>query len=376
MKALRVALVHPYVLAEVQRGGERYLDDLAIYLAAAGHHVDVITSARHGRGVEIVDGVTYRRRLRVAHPALARRHISPMETFGPVALTELLRRRYDIVHALTPSTALCARATGHRTVYTTLGAPTHEQVIGRPNHLRLLRAAVRFSNRTTAVSHAAARLTESITGYRCDGLYPGVRFDQFTPDLAPREGPPVILFASDLSEPRKGLAVLAAAFAHILNEHPDARLQLAGPGDSTAALQSLEPEIRQRVVPAIDDLGPSQVPIAKLYPRATVTVLPSRWEAFGLVLVESLACGTPVVCNRDGGMVEIVSRPDVGRVAEWGDVAGLSAAVLETIALARRRETPAICVDHARGWDWQTVVGPTHEQLYAELVGSSSRRAR
>jgi phosphatidylinositol alpha-mannosyltransferase len=298
-----------------------------------------------------------------------------METFGPVAFTELLRRRYDIVHALTPSTALCARATGHRTVYTTLGAPTHEQLIGRPNHLRLLRAAVRFSNCTTAVSHAAARLTESITGYPCYGLYPGVRFDQFAPDLAPRDGPPAILFASDLSEPRKGLALLMAAFVHVLDVHPDARLQLAGPGDRTDALQTLDSDVRQRVSSAIDNLGPTQVPIAKVYPRATVTVLPSRWEAFGLVLVESLACGTPVVCNDEGGMIEIVDRPSVGRVAQWGDVGGLSAALLETIALARRPETPRLCVEHARSWDWETIVGPAHERLYLDVVRNGRRTA-
>ena len=57
-----------------------------------------------------------------------------------------------------------------------------------------------------------------------------------------------------------------------------------------------------------------------------MTVLPSWGETFGMVLVESLASGTPVVCNDDGGMTSIVTDPAVGRIARSEDAHAWSVA--------------------------------------------------
>ena len=99
--ALRIALVHPYAWPDVRRGGERYLDDLAWYLSEVGHDVDVITGTEGASSVS--EGrVSSRRRHHVLPGALRRRGVSPVDTFGLIALPSLVRRRYDVVHALTP----------------------------------------------------------------------------------------------------------------------------------------------------------------------------------------------------------------------------------------------------------------------------------
>ena len=392
MGRLRVALVHPFSWPEVRRGGERLLHDLAWYLARAGHRVDVITGAWAGPSVERTpEGATVRRyQLRELAP-LRRIHAGPLETFGAVALGALLRRRYDVVHSLTPTGVLAARLSGHRCVYTVLGHPTAEDFAMQPGSRRLFGAAVRAAGVTVALSDSAARQVELLGGCPARVVAPGVRLDQFSPDLEPRSGPVRILFPSDASEIRKGVHHALAALPLVRKRHPDARLVLCGPGEPDWALEGLgatASEVLARADPlAVAGLGaegpaalaaterlpdvlPGQLP--SLCRGATVTVLPSWQEAFGLVLAESLACGTPVASYAEAGMLDVVDRPEIGRTAPFGDVAELANAISDAVDLARQPETPARCAEHARQWGWDEAVGPAHEEIYRSLVGGKA----
>jgi phosphatidylinositol alpha-mannosyltransferase len=359
---LRVALVHPYYWPEVRRGGERYLADLAWYLGQAGHLVDVITGTTGPSVATTDDTVTIRRY----------HHTGGAATFGIVAAGVLARRRYDAVQALTPPTAIASRLSGHRTVFSTLGHPG--DVYGVGQHA-LFAGAVRAAQVTTAPSASAATRVSWFAGRHATVLPPGVRLDRFTPSLEPRLGPPTILFPSDGTEERKGLAHAVAALAHVLDGRPETRLLIAGPGGD-AWVGSHLGAYGSKVADAVDVLGevdPDDMP--QLYRSATVTVLPSWSEAFGLVLIESLACGTPVVCTDEGGMPEIVTDDGVGRVAgRAGDVAALAAALDAAVDLAAGPETPVHCVAHARQWGWQEAIGPRHTELYRSLVGSGGMR--
>jgi phosphatidylinositol alpha-mannosyltransferase len=364
---LRVALLHPYAWPAVRRGGERYLADLAWYLASRGHRVEVVT----GPGADPPAPEVVLRPARPPRPgALARRGVTEVETFGLAALPRLLRR-HDVVHALVPSAALAARLAGQRTLYTVLGYPTPELVARFPRAQRaLLRRAVRMAHVCAALSASAADAVRRTFG-RADVavLSPGVRLDVFAPDLRPRAGPPRVLFPAYAANPHKGLPVLLGAFATLLRRFPDARLELAGPGDASWALVAADPAVRAAVAP----LGPGTLDdLPARYRAATVTALPSTYEAFGLVLVESLASGTPVVCaTTASGAGEVVSSPAVGRIVPFGDAEALARALEETILLARDPATPARCREHARRFGWEEAVGPAHEALYLALAGRS-----
>ena len=260
---------------------------------------------------------------------------------------------------------------GHRTVFTTLGIRDHGAFAGKRADWVAFRAAVRLAHVTTAVSQAAAQRVTELTGLPAVALYAGVRTDRFPTEVAPRSGPPRLLFASDRSERRKGLRVLLAAMGRVLDRHPDARLVLAAPGEDPDAY-ALLPDGGARVRAAVDDLG-ADVDLPALYRSATVTVLPSSHEALGLVLIESLASGTPVVACPGGGPAEVVRTPDVGRLARFGDAGDLAHALLEVIELARRPGTAARCAAHAERWDWATRVGPEHEALYERVAAGSTR---
>jgi phosphatidylinositol alpha-mannosyltransferase len=113
--------------------------------------------------------------------------------------------------------------------------------------------------------------------------------------------------------------------------------------------------------------------LTSAYADAWVTVLPSVSEAFGLVLVESLASGTPVVGSALGGIAEIVDRPEVGRLFEDRTPDALARAVLEALELAEDPDTVDAC--RARAADYsQDRCTDAYARLYAELVEGSPRR--
>lgn len=355
---MRIALLHPFSWPEVRRGGERYCHDLAWWLSGAGHEVDYVTGGRRHE-VERVDGA---RLVRLAHPHPRRldARVTRLDSFGAAALPWLAAHRYDIVHAMVPTAALAARLTAQRCVYTAIGHPRPLLAPERRKDRAVLRQAIRRATIATALSASAADSAWELAGRRPQVLTPGVRLDVFTSNLRARTGPPRLLFPADANDRRKRLAVALAAMPAVLGSLPDARLVVAGGG----ALPDGLPDAVRR---AVDVVGLGEVgDLAARYQNATVTVLPSLDEAFGLVLVESLACGTPVVASRSGGMPEIVAS-GVGGLATPDDPTALAAAIIEAVALARDPATPHRCAEHAAQWGWD-VVGPRHVAAYREAT--------
>ncbi|HEV2994192.1 MAG TPA: glycosyltransferase family 4 protein [Acidimicrobiia bacterium] len=366
---MRIALVHPYPWPEVRRGAERYLDDLSWYLASRGHDVEVVTGTHDRPRTERTDdGVTIRYRRHLWAGRGERLGVTPIETFGVAALPPLLERRAEVVHAFTPSGALAGRLSGRPTVFTVLGHPDVEQLPSARVPWLLWRAAVRAANVTATLSAASAEALDETMGRRGVVLSPGVRLERFAPDLAPRTGAPRLLFAGSLADRRKRADLAVAAFGRVLERHPDARLTLSGEGDGSWALAATRSERVRRAVDVVGAGRPADLPAQ--YRAATVTVLPAEHEAFGLVLVESLACGTPVVCVASGGMPEIVGDEGAGVVASAATPDAVADAAERAIAMAAEPSTATTCVARARQWGWQETIGPAHEAIYEQLVAT------
>jgi phosphatidylinositol alpha-mannosyltransferase len=360
---MRVALVHPYTWPGVRRGAERYLHDLSRWLHDRGHEVDVVTGPTEPHpdlpvGPRLVP-------LQVRVPTRLRQYdVTALDTFGASALPYLLRHRYDVVHSLVPSGGLAAALALQPSVYSVLG---HPSPANPPRHgwsRQLLIRGIRAVRLPAALSASAADGVAALTGRRPVVLSPGVRLTDFPVKQPGPRRPPVLLFNGYAGDPRKRLVVLLAALPALLEEHPDLRLQLGGGGDPSEALDQLDAGVREVVLPVLDDLGPGVVgDVPGRYQGATVSVLPSVDEAFGLVLVESLASGTPVVCSRSGGMPEIVT-PEVGRVVAPDSAASLADGIRVALELAIDPRTPERCAERAALWGWD-VVGPLHELAYA-----------
>ena len=133
-----------------------------------------------------------------------------------------------------------------------------------------------------------------------------------------------VLFAGKLAH-FKGVDVLIDAARLYEGECPDEILTLiAGEGELADQLRKQAEGYRLRGVHFLGHLDVSQ--LRGLYSTANVCVMPSRREPFGLVAIEALACGTPVIATNQGGLPDIINN-DVGALVEVDDAFGLSAAI-------------------------------------------------
>ncbi|HEX4868581.1 MAG TPA: glycosyltransferase family 4 protein [Acidimicrobiales bacterium] len=357
---LRIVLTHVCAWPEVRRGTERYLHELGAALAAAGHDVAILTTTPGpaGRGVERGVPVRYLHRRHV----LRRRFgdLSDEVAFGGQALATLGAARLDVWHAMGTADAAAAaflgRVRGVCSVYTDHGFPYRPSRQRRPDR-RLHDSVVAHVDRYVCVSEAAGQALVEGYGRAPDVISGGVDLDRFSPGSS-RHHRPVLLFAGDADESRKNLPLLARAIAALRAGGQDVELWVAGPGDQRRAVADTGlPADAVRLLGTVDPDA-----LVELYRSAWVTVLPARAEAFGLVLVESLACGTPVVALDEGGPRDIV-RPGIGLLAAEG-VDDLAAAGAEAIDLAAAADTVERCRSAAQAWDWRTAIVPRLERLY------------
>ncbi len=194
----------------------------------------------------------------------------------------------------------------------------------------------------------------------------GVRLDRFSP--AVRDEVPTLLYSGALDVPRKGVPVLLEAIAIVAKTEPSVRLLLSGSGDVSKVLAAAPKAAQERT----DWLGVGELEdLPRRYASAWATVLPSTDEAFGLVVVESLAAGTPIVVSNRAALPELV-QPGIGAASPYKDPVALAQACLEVLELARDPSTSERCRAAAGRYDWDRVVAPEIEALY---LGSERDKA-
>ncbi|HEV2753544.1 MAG TPA: glycosyltransferase, partial [Solirubrobacteraceae bacterium] len=240
------------------------------------------------------------------------------------------------------------------------GLPRPEGAVGRGGALAAARRVAAGVDAVVAISAAVAEGVGCLLGVRARVIHPGVDLQAFAPG-GRRAEEPTLYCAAALDDPRKQADVLLGAFARVRRGRPQTRLLLERPADPTLAAR-LAGQAGVRLAPAACD----DATLRERYRAAWVSVLPSRAEAFGLVLAEGLACGTPGVGTREGGIPEVVDDPGVGRLFVPGDEGDLARALLEALDLAADPATPARCRAHARAFDQRRCVAK-HVALYREL---------
>ncbi len=362
---MRIALTHAFCWPEVRRGAERFVPMLGRALARRGHEV-LHLSAAWEPGVEEAGGVRTvklprRRSGDYAHEA----------DFGRRLLGELTRRRLDAVHSLGRHDAVASiraawlRADGRRTVITDLGIPDREWWRGQGRReaaaaARVVRSIDVYSCMSQMAVDALARSYGRSDGVVVPG---GVDLGRFRP--APeRTTHPTILFSGAIDEERKGVPVLLAALSRVAALEPEVEVWLSGPGTAERFLAQVPPETRRRV--HVLGLGAAERQHER-YGRAWVTCLPSVHDSFGMALIESLACGTPLVVTTDGAPQELVDPGRTGELCPPRDPESLAAALLRGFALVRRgAPTVGACRRTAEHFDWDRALAPLCERLYRD----------
>lgn len=180
------------------------------------------------------------------------------------------------------------------------------------------------------LEHATRVRNDSDAGLRLTP--PGVEADVFIPSTRREIGSdPYILCVGRLSDVRKNISLLLEAYALLPREvKARVRLMLAGqngpPSTFWDRVRILGLENRVTFVPF-----PARGELVGLYQQAAVFALPSDEEGFGVVLLEAMACGIPVVSTRSGGPEGIITEGEEGYLVPRGDAPALAGRLLQLL---------------------------------------------
>jgi phosphatidyl-myo-inositol alpha-mannosyltransferase len=364
---MRIALACPYAW-DAPGGVQTHVRQLALRLHGLGHEVLVVAPSFSDPSESFVRGVG--RPIRIPYN----------QSVAPVAPTPAARARVravlgrfrpDVVHAhepLVPSVAMFAVGATRGPVVATFHAYADRSKL-LSAAAPLLRGVWRRLDARIAVSAAACEFVEQ----RFDGdgmrvIPNGVEVDLFA-QAEPASLPPGrrILFVNRLDR-RKGFPVMVEAFRRLAADRPDVLLVVAGEGKDRVALRALPVEVRARVVMLgsvpHDDLPPFHAACEVFCSPATGR------ESFGIVLVEAMAAGLPVVASAIPGYREVVRDEREGLLVTPRDAASVAAAlarILDDRDLARRLgETGR---ERARVYSWDAVARQV-EAVYREVAAA------
>jgi glycosyltransferase involved in cell wall biosynthesis len=286
-----------------------------------------------------MDGVPVTLVPRLPEARLDRRLYEQHLTHVPFTTRELRRRPPDVAHALHATDAVAALRWGGPTVFSYMGVPHRAAIANRRLRKELLARALRADAITVLSEHAAEGMRRWL-GVDPHVVAPPLDLATFVPGNG-RAATPTVVCPADRGEPRKRVDLLVEAVRRM----DGVRLILDRRGPAVD-----QPFVELR---ALDQ----RAELAAAYREAHATALPSWGEAFGLVLVESMACGTPSV----GPTAELYDRTGVGVAFDGDDPADLAAALGRAMAQA----DPQACRARAQDFSAQRCAA-AYERLYEQ----------
>jgi phosphatidylinositol alpha-mannosyltransferase len=298
--------------------------------------------------------------------------------FGPrVAMRiRVVIRRYrpDVVHVhepFAPSVGLAAVLATRLPVVATFHASAPRSRAYRIASPALRPLYRRLAGRI-AVSEEARHTVEEALGNGLRVIPNGVDCSRFAG--LPEPAGSTVLFIGRF-EPRKGARVLIDAFPALKERHPEAALIMVGEGSERRACEEAVPEALRQDVTFVGRVEPWE--LAQSMGFAAVVCVPSLGgESFGIVLLEGMAAGRPVVASNIPGYAAVLRDGVDGLLVPPGDPAALA----ETLARvlddpARAKAMGESGRERAHRYDWPVVAGEI-EAVYAEALESIPERKR
>jgi phosphatidylinositol alpha-mannosyltransferase len=296
--------------------------------------------------------------------------------FGPVS-TRRVRRwlregEFDVLHVhepASPSVSILSCWAARGPIVATWHS-SMERSRALSAMYSLVQTALEKVSARIAVSEAARQTLVEHMGGDAVLIPNGVDCSAFG-DAAPLPGWPgdggSLFFIGRIDEPRKGLPVLLDALPAIAAAHPGVRLLVAGPGDVAEFQESLAPEIASRV----EFLGlVSEQDKARAFVSADVYVAPNTGgESFGIVLLEAMASGTPVLASDIEAFRRVLDDGRSGASFANEDPADLARVAIALLGDADERTRLATeGRARAREFDWETVARRVVEVYEAVTV--------
>ena len=368
-------------------GAETYAHELANGLAERGHNVDVFTQWINSpdEKADVHENVSVHRICK------ARRKLVTFETlwFSFTARREIDFEAYDIVHGtMMPASTVAVTAfndmempvvlTSHGTSIGEAKAVALEtpadyllKYFFHPMNVVMDYVASRDADKVIAISdHAYGQLTMwyRLNEDKVEMIPHGIDTKRFYPreEQHPtvNEGKTTLLYVGRLGA-RKGLDLVFRALARVDDE--DVEFLIAGTGRHEETLRELARELEiTNQVRFLGYVADEELPV--LYSLADVFVLPSTYEGFGLVLLEAMACGTPVIGADAGGIPTAVENDETGLIVPR-TVENFVEAIELMADRSLREEYAEKAYTKTRNMSWQSVVH-TVEDIYRGLIFS------
>lgn len=338
--------------------------DLAVSLAASGHIVHVVSQSRDINRVDFEDGVWVHRILAGEHKRSAQaRELNipgPIWNWSMAALGEIRRiathRPIAVVEApLWDCEGIAVLLHGDWPVVTSLHTPLAIWLKSNPQRqfdadwmnsfgrpmLALEKELMQNSHAVRANSAAIRRDIEAAYGFRFadeqisvipHGLATGVATESRS-----AEDRITVLFVGRL-EHRKGIDVLLRAIPRVLQQAPAILFRIVGeqmpPARDTVTYEAAflaenpQQDVRRavRFEGRIDDAA-----VLEAYASCDVFVAPSRYESFGLIFLEAMRAGKPIVGCNAGGVPEVVQHEHHGLLVAPDDDQALAEAILRLV---------------------------------------------
>lgn len=352
-------MVNPYAL-DVPGGVQLHVRDLAEHLIGHGHQVRVLAPADEDADLpDYVDPAG--RAVPVPYNGSVARLL-----FGPVSAARvgrwIERGNFDVVHVhepFSPSLSMLAMMAAEGAVVGTFHSSTMRSRVLH-TFMPVLEPQLEKLSGRIAVSREALRTIQRHEDSADAVIIPnGVNVDRFaTAPLVPgwqgSPSHPTIAFLGRIEEPRKGLQVLLEAMPRLLAQMPGLRLLVAGPGDPEHLLRQVDPAVRA----ACSFLGlVSDAEKASLLRSVDAYVAPNTGsESFGIILVEAMSAGAPVVASDLPSFTDVLDGGRAGAGFRAGDPVALADTVLEVLRRPDLRDHLARAGSaRARHFDWSRV---------------------
>ena len=391
-----------------------YVRDLALYLGREGVQLDVFTRSQDEHVPHVLHDLGFGNR--VAHIPAGPEHPLPkivlkdyIEDYADQILDFASAKgmQYDLIHSHYWMSGLAAEKLARNwnvpvvQMFHTLGklkqliAQNPEEAEG-DYRIQGESRAIEIADRIVASTSTEKQQLEDLYGAdpsKIEVIPPGVDLHHFYP-IPPEEakefvGVPLdkrmLLFVGRI-EPLKGIKTLLKSLA-ILRQNGQAgeKLCLAIIGgdleeDQTQESQEMKllRELREEyhLEDMVTFLGKrSQDSLPYYYSAAEMVIMPSHYESFGMVALESMACGTPVIASMVGGLIHLVEDGVTGYHAPVEDPVALSqriASLLDDKALRYRMGHDAFAF--AKKYSWENISARIVE-LYQELIAERKRAA-
>ena len=357
-------------------GVENYVYNLSRGLVRLGHDVTVLCANEpKSEREELMDGIRVRRLPYIGK--IANTNITPGL---PI---EILREDFDLIHAHLPTpwsadwSAIVAKMRRRPLILTyhndIVGAGFANRVAQLYNHTAL-KFLLKQADEVLITQPKYLRSSPYLKGYedKIVVIPVGVDVERFRPMRSEKINNSVF-FLSVLDEFHryKGLDQLLRALVLVKEKIPDVKLTVGGDGHLLEHYRMLSEDLGLRE--NVEFLGrvPEEM-LANYYNKCDIFVLPSvskAQEGFGMVLLEAMACGKPVVCTEIVGVADEVKTEGAGLIVEPSnaeELAGAMSYLLQNGSLAHKMgEVGRGLVEERYGWE---KVAKRVEEVYEELI--------